>query len=283
MKRYVDTKFWTDSFVVDLDYEAKSLFMYFLTNPHTNLIGIYELPLPIIAMETGLDINKIKETMTTLDGRVSYCDGWVFVRNFIKHQSSSPQLHKGMERELALVPSVVLKKAGQIMTKYGMDISSIPSTQGSIYLTILNHTGPNPTKPNLDSTQPSRMDDNLGEGGENEDQSTEENTQTSAGAAKTKSDLVFQIFSIFKEINPMVNSDDRTMSKDAQEMIDKLGSDLAIQSAEYAASIFGKQYAPTITDPSQLREKYASLIAYQERSKKKNSGGLGIAGGITII
>jgi len=36
-KRYISTKFWDDEFIVNLDPIEKLLFMYFLTNPLTNV------------------------------------------------------------------------------------------------------------------------------------------------------------------------------------------------------------------------------------------------------
>ena len=50
--RLVSTSFWTDSKIVD-DFlpEDKYLYLYCLTNPHTNLCGCYEVSVKQIAVQ----------------------------------------------------------------------------------------------------------------------------------------------------------------------------------------------------------------------------------------
>ena len=87
-KRYIDTKFWSDSWVSNLKPEEKFLFLYFLTNEKSNIAGIYELPVKIMAVETGLKEEEIQPILKKFekDGKVIYLDGWVGIKNFIKHQ-----------------------------------------------------------------------------------------------------------------------------------------------------------------------------------------------------
>ena len=87
--------------------------MYFITNEKTNIAGIYEIPLKFVAMETGIDkemIEKITKRFET-DEKIYYIDGWVFVRNFQKHQStSSSKVKTGIMVEMERVPAEVSKK-----------------------------------------------------------------------------------------------------------------------------------------------------------------------------
>ena len=105
-KRYVNTTFWRDEYVASLDPSEKLLFIYLLTCPDTTIAGIYQLPIKIIAVDTGLDkdmVCKILERFKN-DGKVLYRDGWVAIKNFIKHQSVNPSVQGGIERELLSVP-----------------------------------------------------------------------------------------------------------------------------------------------------------------------------------
>lgn len=86
-KRWFNTRYWNDSFVADLDPVEKLLFIYFLTNEHTNIAGIYELPLKVIAMETGFEITMVKKIFGRLKDKVRHINGRVVVRNWLKHQS----------------------------------------------------------------------------------------------------------------------------------------------------------------------------------------------------
>lgn len=87
--RSVNTHFWNDNYIIDLDPIEKLLFLYLLTNPNTNMLGIYELHVRKIAFETGIDkdmVLKIFDRFTEAN-KVKYVDGYVILQNFLKNQS----------------------------------------------------------------------------------------------------------------------------------------------------------------------------------------------------
>lgn len=62
-KRIIETSFWTDEKVIDnYSPEDKYFMLYLLTNPKTTAIGIYSLPIKIIAFDIGYS----KESVLTL-------------------------------------------------------------------------------------------------------------------------------------------------------------------------------------------------------------------------
>lgn len=62
-KRIIETSFWTDEKVIDnYSPEDKYFMLYLLTNPKTTAIGIYPLPIKIIAFDIGYS----KESVLTL-------------------------------------------------------------------------------------------------------------------------------------------------------------------------------------------------------------------------
>ena len=96
-QRYINTRFWNDSYVSQLDPIEKLLFVYLLTNEHTNISGIYELPLKLIATETGLEESMIKKILPRLNNKIRYIDGYVIIKNFVKHQETgSPNVKTGI-------------------------------------------------------------------------------------------------------------------------------------------------------------------------------------------
>ena len=110
-QRYINTKFWNDSYISALDPVEKLMFIYFLTNEHTNLCGIYELPLKVIAVETGIDKEMIMKIMGRLKSKIYYIDGWVYIKNFIKHQSNSSEMvKKAIDNGLNEVPQEIKDK-----------------------------------------------------------------------------------------------------------------------------------------------------------------------------
>jgi len=121
--RLVNTRFWNDTFISQLDPIEKLLFIYFITNSHTNICGIYELPLKIAAIETGIDGSMFEKIFPRLSSKIAYVDGWVYVKNFAKHQNTdSPKVKIGIENELKAIPKDILDKL--IPYGYPMDTQS---------------------------------------------------------------------------------------------------------------------------------------------------------------
>ena len=106
--RYVNTKFWIDSFVLDkLDSIDKLFFLYLLTNPYTDISGVYELPIKLMAFETGIDRQNMENVIIPRfekHGKILYRDGWIAIKNFHKHQILNPKVIRGIEIGLNNAP-----------------------------------------------------------------------------------------------------------------------------------------------------------------------------------
>src|SRR3990167_8158593 len=111
-ERMINTRFWSDSFVADLNSLDRYLFLYFLTNEHTNICGIYEIPLKRIADETGIEREMLTKMLKRLKGRVEYKDGWVIVVNFTRYQRlKSDSVREGIKKRLETVPKRIIEYA----------------------------------------------------------------------------------------------------------------------------------------------------------------------------
>ena len=91
MYRNIDCKFWTDPKVRALEPQARYLFLYFVTNPHTHMSGFYYLPRPLAMHETGLSdrvydtlCHTLSDTGTVLFDRVS---DTVFLPKMMRYQA----------------------------------------------------------------------------------------------------------------------------------------------------------------------------------------------------
>lgn len=116
----ISTRFWSDNFIVELNPLDRYLFLYFLTNEHTNICGIYELPLKRMSDETGLEKDMLLKMLKRLKGKIYYIDGWVYIKNFAKHQSDSDKIKTGIKNGRQLVPKKILDYI------YDIDKVSIP-------------------------------------------------------------------------------------------------------------------------------------------------------------
>ena len=137
--RSITTRFWTDNFISELNPLDRYLFLYFLTNEHTNIIGIYEVPLRVISFETGIEIDMLKKMLDRLDGKIFYVDGWVFIKNFVKYQSENPSVKKGQEVALNEVPQKILNKINEIEQSMTA-CHSLSQDPSNIYSTVQDST-----------------------------------------------------------------------------------------------------------------------------------------------
>jgi len=62
-QRYISTSFWDDSWISELGTNEKLLYLYLLTNPLTNIAGVYKITQKRIAFDTGLKLTVIKEIL----------------------------------------------------------------------------------------------------------------------------------------------------------------------------------------------------------------------------
>jgi len=132
-KRYVDTKFWDDNYIIEKDPIEKLLFLYLLTNTLTNIIGIYEISIKRIAFDTGIDKDMVINILERFEeeNKVKYENGWIVLKNFTKYQLNNPKINAGIKALVSEVPDNLIKWA-------------------NIDYDRLSHPNPNPN-PNLNT------------------------------------------------------------------------------------------------------------------------------------
>lgn len=91
--RPINTCFWRDDKILNLNSLEKLLFLYLMTNADSNLLGVYELPpLMYIAMEIGLPMSETKQVEEMLNKlekngfiKWSKSTNEIAILNFLKH------------------------------------------------------------------------------------------------------------------------------------------------------------------------------------------------------
>src|ERR1035437_6267702 len=61
--RQVQTAYWQDEFVLQLTPEERYFYIYLLTNSKTKQCGIYQLPMQVIVMETGYNLETSEKLL----------------------------------------------------------------------------------------------------------------------------------------------------------------------------------------------------------------------------
>lgn len=88
--RTIRMSFWNDPFVEEMTAEAKLLYLYLFTSPHTNNLGILEITRRKMSFETGLSETSIASILTFLEsaGKVVMDGNAIWLCNFIKNQTA---------------------------------------------------------------------------------------------------------------------------------------------------------------------------------------------------
>lgn len=108
--RNISMDFWQDSKVVD-DFtpEDRYMYLYCMTNPHTNLCGCYEVSIKQIANETGYNSDSVERLLKRLDSahnvlRYSAQTKELLILNWCRYNwSASDKLNKPLLSEIRKV------------------------------------------------------------------------------------------------------------------------------------------------------------------------------------
>lgn len=135
--RNIQMSFWTDTKIMDeFSVEEKFMYLYLLTNPHTNLCGCYEISFRQIAYETGLGEKKIKSVFDKLQKpheviRFSNDTKEILLLNWSKYNwTSSEKFRKPLLKEIESVKNPDFKAFLSDLYN-GTDNVSIPYIYGS--------------------------------------------------------------------------------------------------------------------------------------------------------
>ena len=131
----ISPQFWTGQTGKDLrkDRDAQLVALYLMTSPHSNMIGIYVLPVMYIAHETGLPLEGASKALASLCA-IGFCtfeadSELIWVHEMAKYQigeqlDPKDKRCKGVQNELAKVPSSLLRKA--FFSRYKNDFHLTP-------------------------------------------------------------------------------------------------------------------------------------------------------------
>jgi len=120
--RYIKTTFWDDSWVRGQTPTERYVYLYLLTNPLTNIAGIYEITTDRIQFDTALrkqDVKRILDSFRESGKAIHHDERWMILPNWPKHQEINSGLtRKGLERILAGTPPEVIEIAAKYQYKY---------------------------------------------------------------------------------------------------------------------------------------------------------------------
>lgn len=309
-KRYINTKFWDDNYITNLDPIEKLMFLYFITNPLTDICGVYEIPLRRMAFDTGIDkdmIIKILERFKN-DDKIYYIDGWIYVKNFSKNQIINDSVQKGISRSISVVPKEILDeidKLGQRIERTNQtyyEQKQIPDGQRK---RIFERDGRFCQK--CKTTENLEIDHIIPvfQGGKNEDKNLrvlcqkcnldyykEKNTELDRlGQSVADCDIpkpkpkpklepelnnskqslpVNDILDEFYEFNPTLSYGNKTQRSATEELLKKYGLEQLKVMIKQYRAIMSNKFCPIATTPIAFKNKLGDIIAFINKEKSNS-------------
>ena len=144
--RTVSLTFWEDNKIVDdFTYKDKYFLLYLLTNPHTNLIGCYEVSIRQMSNELGLDKSEVEELLTRMEQVhkvILYAEETkeILIKNWHKYNwTKSDKLLKKVEALIKYIKNERLRKElEEILKKYRVSIGYLYPRDTSVSDPVLN-------------------------------------------------------------------------------------------------------------------------------------------------
>jgi len=130
--RYISTYFWDDEWIQTLDPSEKLLYLYLMTNPLTNIAGVYQITVRRMCFDTGFNSDTVGHILSKFEKakKVFYHKGWIILPTWPKHQKyeSRSKIKTGIDAVLKYLPEEILKYMVSIGYAYPIDTVSIPYT-----------------------------------------------------------------------------------------------------------------------------------------------------------
>lgn len=127
--RKIQTTYWSDSFISELEADKKLFYIYLLTNERTTQCGIYEITKRQISFDLGYSIDTVTELLKFFEihNKIRYSaeTNEIMILNWIKYNdNTSPKVKSLVDKELKLI-----KNKDLIQYRYSIDTVSILNRQ----------------------------------------------------------------------------------------------------------------------------------------------------------
>jgi hypothetical protein len=155
--RAVNTRFWEDPFIEGLNPTEKLLFLYLLTNPLTNLLGIYEITIKRICYDTGMTKESVEKGLKSFEtvNKALIIDNYVVLPNFLKNQSLNENMKTGVVKLFKTLPNSLREKL------LGNDYLTIQNDYITIRNGLLKLKGKGKDESEIESERTERPDFNF--------------------------------------------------------------------------------------------------------------------------
>jgi len=121
-QRYISTSFWDDEWVQEATKLQKLFYLYLLSNPLTNIAGIYQITNRRISFDTGFSSKEILDMWEFFEQekKVYRRGEWLIIPSWPKHQrvSERDNCRKGIDAVLLELPEEIWEAVHDINYRY---------------------------------------------------------------------------------------------------------------------------------------------------------------------
>jgi len=110
--RVIQSKFWSDKWVLTLTAEEKLAYLYLLLNESLNVLSLFELSEELMSFETKIKKEEISRMLNMFQqaGKIDYFNGYILLKNASKYQNySGVKNYQGKVRIILEMNSEVAK------------------------------------------------------------------------------------------------------------------------------------------------------------------------------
>jgi len=139
-QRYISTSFWDDEWIQTLDPSEKLLYLYLMTNPLTNIAGVYKITDRRIGFDTGFNLDTIRHIFSKFEkvGKAFRKGEYIIIPSWPNHQmwEKSKKIKTGIETILLNLDPELIGFLVAIRYRYPIDTLSIEYVYPSNYLDL---------------------------------------------------------------------------------------------------------------------------------------------------
>ena len=136
-QRYISTSFWDDAWIRSLDPSEKFVYLYLMTNPLTNIAGVYEITVDRICFDTGYNADTVDRILIRYRkaGKVYRYKSYIILPSWPKHQQwmKRSKIETGIIAILKTLSPELLGYLKECGYSYPIDTLSIPYLYPSNY------------------------------------------------------------------------------------------------------------------------------------------------------
>jgi len=135
-QRYISTSFWDDEWIQTLDPSEKLLYLYLMTNPLTNIAGVYKITVRRMCFDTGFNADTVGHILGKFEkaGKAYIYDEYIVLPSWPQHQKAEDRskIKKGIDAIIQSLPADIVKYMVSIGYRYHIEGYPYPSNYSDI-------------------------------------------------------------------------------------------------------------------------------------------------------